>query len=85
MKTVSIDKTIIRVSVKCHLTDLQYNGGPGLTPADHMKVGEVLQLCFGNYKRRVPADVCTAQWGFKAWADFIEAWADFTGDPKWIM
>ena len=77
MKAVSIDKAIIRVSVKCHLTDLQYNGGPGLTPADHMKVGEVLQLCFGNYKCRVP-DVCTAQWGFKAWADFI-------GDPKWIM
>jgi len=71
----SVEKAKIRVTAKCHLTDLQYNGGPGLTPADNAAISNVLLLCFGNFKCRVP-DVCTTQWGFKAWADWI-------GDPRW--
>lgn len=27
---------------KCHLTDLQYNGGPGMTPADHSCASEII-------------------------------------------
>ena len=72
MKTKMIDvkKARQRVHAKCRLTDLQYDGGPYLTPADHVKIGTVLVEVFGKYSIGVPV-TATGQWGFKQWAGVI--------------
>ena len=70
MEQVTPNKAKIRIEAKCRLTDRQYYGGPNMTPADHSRVSEVMELIFGDYKFEVPP-VCTAQWGFEAWANYI--------------
>ena len=70
MKTVTPNKAKVRIEAKCRLTDKQYYGGPGLNPTDHVKVGEVMLLVFGDYTFAVPPGP-TGQWGFEAWANYI--------------
>ena len=70
MEQVTMNKAKIRIEAKARLTDLQYYGGPGLNPADHVRVSDIMLLIFGNYTFQVPT-VCTSQWGFEAWANYI--------------
>ena len=70
MEQVTMNKAKIRIEAKARLTDRQYYGGPGLNPTDHVKVGEVMGLIFGDYKFEVPPGP-TGQWGFQAWANYI--------------
>lgn len=70
MKAVTLEKARQRVHAKCHLTELQYFGGPGLTPSDHVRVAEVLIEVFGDYSFDVVPGP-TGQWGFVAWAKWI--------------
>lgn len=59
-----------RDHAKSCLTTLQYHGGPYLTPADHVKMMEMLTEVFGDYSVGVPIHA-TGQWGFKQWASEI--------------
>ncbi len=67
---LSIEQINRRVEAKSRLTDLQWRGGPELTPADIVKINDVLELIFGDYKFELPPGP-TTQWGFVAWANWI--------------
>lgn len=71
MKTKTVEEAKRTVWAKSKLTPLQYFGGPGMTPHDHSRVSEVMFEVFGNRGVDVPP-VCTAQWGFEAWAKVVK-------------
>lgn len=71
MKTKTVEQCRQTVWAKWKLTDLQYFGGPGMTPADHSRVSEVMLEVFGDYEFDVPPGP-TGQWGFEAWAKVIK-------------
>lgn len=64
MRTITVEQA------KSRLTPLQYHGGPGLTPKDHIAIGIVLIEVFGDYSVGVPMR-STGQWGFSSWAHVI--------------
>lgn len=70
MKTVTVEQAKQRVHAKSRLNTLQYHGGAGLTPRDHIRIGTVLIEVFGDYSVGVPM-TATGQWGFAAWARVI--------------
>lgn len=70
MKTVTPEQAKQRIEAKSRLTLEQYFGGPCLTPKDHAVVSDVLLLVLGDLSFEVPP-VCTAQWGFQAWAKYM--------------
>jgi hypothetical protein len=70
MEKVTEEKARQRVHAKCRLTSSQYNGCVLQSPADVVKISEVLTEVFGDYTFDPPHG-STAMWGFVSWAKWI--------------